>query len=344
YTPYFPTPINLVYTKEEVKPRLRFSGYLGRPFRLPICTDQGERKFWGWIRPQADDTALKVEEITGFLHPKWLKDWLSGKEEYFREDLINMLPQFFQGFEDKRLGSEMPPMILKPESLFVHEIRTGLGLEATRKQAQEGLLYTIYMMRPPTDTGFLLRVRSRQTDLLDKLPGPALLGGWRKQVTLYRLDPEQVAWLDDFPLVLNEPCKYIVLYFYTLSVYALGHLPVWIDHINRNISWPFVPHSLPECKLMACYSYKPFHISGWDLQKGPKPMQRAVRPGAVWFLGKADGDDFSSEETKAIMERLGNRPTLSDQPAAPGVTAAVPPARMGFGLYFAGIAQGVTTI
>lgn len=346
YTPYFPSPSNLVFVQDVIREekgsgkRLHFASYEGIPQKLPIRTDSEETASWGWVKPDCSHTGLKAEDLSCFFGTDLLAHWVEGNRAAWKGYLTGILPTIHRaGFHREKLIDKA----CFARDLYEFENRTGLGRHADnpeRKTAREGLLYTISMIRPKDGVGFIMKVSSEKLNLGAMLSGFGKLGGWQKGVRIHAI--EKPSKLTTIPEPIKEECRYIFVYFYTLSAFANGHLPDWIDGQTRKVNFAFLGlgGNAPSCVLSACYSYKPFPISGWDMVRSmPKPMTRMVPPGAVWFIGKEDGKQFSPDETECITTAFGTKTSLSDAPSPGGVTASVPYRHQGFGLFFTGIVK-----
>ena len=70
----------------------------------------------------------------------------------------------------------------------------------------------------------------------------------------------------------------------------------------------------PDLILRAAFVPRPLHISGWDMtggpnnKGGPKPTDRLVPPGAVYFFERTDGNNFDQTFLTSLwLKALGQR-------------------------------------
>ncbi|MDW8342832.1 MAG: type III-B CRISPR module-associated Cmr3 family protein [Geminicoccaceae bacterium] len=76
-----------------------------------------------------------------------------------------------------------------------------------------------------------------------------------------------------------------------------------------------------ELVLRAAFVDRPLSVSGWDLAGGsPKPTDRMVPPGSVFFVVRADGRSFGEAEAKALwLAAMGRRSEEGFGRVVPGI-------------------------
>ena len=184
---------------------------------------------------------------------------------------------------------------LKPTTYFFrNEYRLGIGIEEVHKRPSDGKLYTATFVRPHNDVGLLVEVTGLLESKWSKA-GILSLGGERKSAR-YSLIDKPAHW----PTHETEGNK---LYLAT---------PTHFDGGWQTNNWQNYFSNAGQLTA-ACVS-RPQMIGGWDMaQNRPKPMQRYVPAGCVYFFDSS-------------LQRVNDEPICDDKDAG----------QIGFGTTFIG--------
>jgi CRISPR type III-B/RAMP module-associated protein Cmr3 len=149
---------------------------------------------------------------------------------------------------------------------FSHEHRLGIGIDGAHKRPSDGKLYTANFIRPCQDVGLLVEVTGLGED---KWPptGILSLGGERKSAR-YTIIKQPAHWPASAPAGRK-------LYLATPTRFEGG----W----QAGDKWQ--TYFADAGQLTAACIGHPQMIGGWDMaQNRPKPMQRYVPAGSVYFF------------------------------------------------------------
>jgi CRISPR-associated protein Cmr3 len=106
----------------------------------------------------------------------------------------------------------------------------------------------------------------------------------------------------------------------TPALFTQGWVPDGLERQGREFRGR-LPGVRAEVILRAALVPRPVPLSGWDLAENrPKRAARAVPPGSVYFLVRADGRPFGPEEAQALwLAGLGERGAEGFGRVVPGV-------------------------
>jgi CRISPR-associated protein Cmr3 len=203
------------------------------------------------------------------------------------------------------LAGELPQATRSARQFYEKELRLGIALNAAARTAEEGALYTTEAVRfarlgepwrqesengrktsartaSRYDAGYLVGVRGAAGLLPER--GTLRLGGDARAAHFRRVRVElpgpplaRIAEDKRFRLVLRSP-----------GIFGAGWIPdgvrrVGNDHVLEQ------PHFSARLVCAALPRYEV--VSGWDLARmRPKPAQRAVAAGAVYWFDGFEGD------------------------------------------------------
>lgn len=182
------------------------------------------------------------------------------------------------------------------------EFRTGIARCRTRRTVETGKLYTAEFKRlvQPEDAAAELgfEIVLAGVDVPETL-GWLRIGGDARAAAVERLDrPIE----PDLRLPPNGNRLKLVLL--TPAIFVGGWLPGWIDAATGRGTWHGV-----DLQLVSLCMGKPVPVGGYDLvENRPKPMQRAVPAGSVWYFEVTGGNPAS----------LAGIPSISDERAQEG--------------------------
>ena len=186
-----------------------------------------------------------------------------------------------EGWEDYRAGgTPKPEHLVDSKKLWDTDFRLGIARSRATFTAAEGKIYTTQAVAMRAEVGFAVGVDGCPAELLRGIDLLRLGGDGRgAQVELLQ------GGLAEATAAANQP---FLVYCLTPGLFPCGWLP------------PGVTREGGECRLkcdglqarLACAVVpKPFVVSGWDLAAHrPKPAQRAVPAGAVYYFDTVKGD------------------------------------------------------
>ena len=219
------------------------------------------------------------------------------------------------GFEKWR---RMEPIsandLLSPPDIYSIESRLGIGLDPTRRTAQQSLIYTTDAISMKVGYGFLVKMQDSD-DLLDE-SGLLRLGGDGRGATYSTVISTTEAPAESSPS--SSAAASARIYLNSPALFEGGWYPdgsTIYDNGGREIvSFEFNSVS---CEIIAATSGRHRTVSGWDLSKGePKESLRSIPSGAVYFLDNFDGDP--GELTAVTESGLWTTNSTSDQRRAEG--------------------------
>jgi len=178
--------------------------------------------------------------------------------------------------------------------LWKWDSRLGIGLSDERRTVEEGLLYTAETVAMEPGTAFLVEVRGCPEELLPR-DGLVRLGGDGRGAHLSPAEP---------PLAepLPPPGTPFFLMAATPGLFPGGG---WLPGLKREAGEWWLHWEQVRARLVAVALGRPVTVSGWDLASHrPRPAQRAVAPGAVYFFDRVEGraEDPTRQMWKALLE------------------------------------------
>jgi len=157
-----------------------------------------------------------------------------------------------------------PSEIVKPETLFGEDRRTGIVVHPETLAADEGMIYAISLLALRPEVSLYAEVAGPE-EIVKLFPAeatPLPLGGEGRHVALKRVDP--IAW----PSARPNGAQGALLVLTTPAFFADGWRPP-----NLGLTSAAVPGYVA--------------VSGWDLARGgPKPNRFAAPAGSVYFLNQ----------------------------------------------------------
>ncbi len=163
-------------------------------------------------------------------------------------------------FNEYLQSSTVPRYPLNIEKFVKEEPKVGIGRNNRTGAADEGMLYRVGM------------TRMHQLKLVVGYSGLTIsgslmrLGGEGKSVSKERTEKPDV----QEPKPSPKTGDFFKLYLATPAIFKEG--------------WRPAPETVPGARLVAAVVGKPLHIGGFDMKiKKPKPMQRAVPAGSVYY-------------------------------------------------------------
>lgn len=189
-------------------------------------------------------------------------------------------------------GAPRPADLVHASELWVNEPRVGVGIEAQRRVATEGELFTFgfIRLRPGVDLGFEVR-------------GTALAPGRR-----VRLGGEgRTGWIDEAPALASlqlphRPSSSLRLAVVSPMVSEAGTYPPGFDPKRGEVKIAGRPFRIEAAQV-------PGHgtVGGWDLARGAaKPLRRTVPAGSVFVVAPTDGGLVDPSELHGL--RLAGYP------------------------------------
>ena len=180
---------------------------------------------------------VAVDAVTGFLTPHGVRRFLEG-------------------------GVPEPDHLVPPEALYAFEDRTGIGIDAARNTAAEGLIYAIRVLALQTEVSLYAEISGSAAALRPLASEPVLMrfGGEGRHVAV-----RAVGRAADWPSVPAAPQRGRLILLTTPAPFD-GWRPSRLQPVAA-----------------AVRGYQA--VSGWDLAKGgPKPNRFMVPAGSVYFL------------------------------------------------------------
>lgn len=159
-------------------------------------------------------------------------------------------------------GVPEPDDVVPPEALYAFEDRTGIGIDAARNTAAEGLIYAIRMLALQPEVSLYAEISGSAAALRPLAGEPALMrfGGEGRHVAV-----RAVGRAADWPSVPAVPERGRMILLTTPA--------------------PFDGWRPPRLQPVAAAVRGHQAVSGWDLAKGgPKPNRFMVPAGSVYFL------------------------------------------------------------
>lgn len=253
---FFPVPADLVVSKSDGRIKIcRLEPESGQNLSpVDLCSQDV-----GFVPVLRTDEPAKSEE--GY--------WLT--EEGLRVHLAG-------GSPDPRIGH-----LRDTRHLWKSDARLGIALQPGTRTAEEGRLYTTDAVAPLPGVGFLVRV-AEAADLLPQ-DGLLRLGGDGRGATVRAWEPSaslQDVWRylpkgDGFRMILSTP-----------GIFPDGWIPAGVRRDGSRLVLEF---GELRCEICAASVRRFQVVSGWDVaEERPKPAQRVVPPGSVYWFRRLSGD------------------------------------------------------
>lgn len=188
----------------------------------------------GWAHWKTPPREKDPESSAGwFITLDGLKEWLSG-------------------------GVPRPDQVVSNRELWIDELRTGVGLDSSRRRHEEHQLYTFGFVRLQKNVSLGFELSGGELQCRQY----ARFGGENRAAAI-REGPLLSAELEKFA---SKPVAVCTLFLATPAIFPEGALPA-----EHHVQSAVVP--------------APVLAGGWDLARhGPKPLRRAVPAGSVYWL------------------------------------------------------------
>lgn len=172
--------------------------------------------------------------------------------------------------------------LLKESDLWKKDMRIGLALDANKRTAEEGKLYSAEVVSFLDNVGFLIGIDG--ADSLLKEPGDLILGGDMRAANFKIAD----ICMPQVELATIEKSKKFKLLLTSPAIFANGWLP---DHVEKVDGTYFLKTDKFSARLV-CASIKGHEtVSGWNLAEGkPKDAVRTVPTGSIYWFRDFEGD------------------------------------------------------
>lgn len=206
---------------------------------------------------------------------------------------------------DDYLSGQAPSVYQKISDVRTLEPKVGIGRDNMLNVADEGKLYRVGLSRLVGKEGsvnFIVEFEG-----LEAFPekGFVKLGGEGKSATyeVYK-KPDGKEYNIDFEQINFD--KVFKVYLATPALFGNGWFPKWLDgDLVGNI-----PNTKTTIKLLTACVGKPISIGGFDIaMKEPKPMQKAVPAGSVYYFELTEGsqeDVFTFFHQNNISDEKAN--------------------------------------
>jgi len=191
------------------------------------------------------------------------------------------------------LAGEVPQaeQLVKTDALWLHETRVGIALDADTRRADDGKLYSLQAVACKPDVGFAVRVQGTAL-----APGVLRLGGDGRGA---RLVPTDIDWPEpDYDAIARAGRARLLLT--SPGLFADGWLPTGSGAADAGLGAPFELGGV-RARIVCAAVPRAQVVSGFDLARWqPKPAQRAVPTGAVYWLDELEA---SGEQLRKLAER-----------------------------------------
>lgn len=273
-----------------------------------------------WPRP-ADATAYEGDGTPVRLDPRPPElPTLSRDDDPAREALWR--PRL----EDPRKPASLPPWW--PDDAFIawlrgktvearhltvrspeRRVQSHVGIDAATLTAEEGRLFSEDVLETLDREGEW--AIGAELEVPEGAPGPLItLGADKRLATVTpqldeRLFAPPPALLEAFQKGAPKGLRLVCV---TPASFARGWLPDGFERHGREYRGRLCAIE-GQLVLRAALVGRPLAVSGWDLAEGkPKPTDRMVPPGSVFFFTRADGAAFGEVEAKALwLAAIGRR-------------------------------------
>ena len=180
--------------------------------------------------------------------------------------------------------------LLEPNALWQRDPRVGIGLSSHTRSVEEGRLFTAeaaaFRLRihgkDACDVGFFAGVQG----CTPPQEGLVRLGADGRAAAVHPVRGYQPPEPDWTRIASDRRCRLILA---TPGLFPEGWLPE--GRREQNGEFLFELHGV-RGRLLAAAAARAETVSGWDLaREAPKPAQRAVPPGSVYWLGDLEADE-----------------------------------------------------
>ncbi len=182
----------------------------------------------------------------------------------------------------------LPEHLEKQENLWSSESRTGIGLNTVSRTADQGKLFTVehtvtrQSEHDTSSAGLLVGLVGCGDVLADA--GFIRLGGDGRAAHFNKVE----ANISATPLDIIRERKRFKLILHTPGLFASGWLPDSVLQSDGHYRLEFEGFSARLCSAALSRTEV---VSGWDLAKWrPKPAERAVPAGSVYWFDEIEGD------------------------------------------------------
>lgn len=198
------------------------------------------------------------------------------------------------------------PKIHAAIHIYQMEPRIGIGLSRSRRTIQIGLLYSVPHVRMQDESraqgGLVVEVGSDNSLLPES--GFLRLGGDSRQVEYKKV--ENIDWnpvLNAVRVKIRETGAFKA-YLITPSIFDNGWFPDFLS-VQTNGLIGNLPGTTLKVQLLAACVGRAIPIGGFDLVAGhPKPIQKAVPAGSIYFFKLQDWDVWDDKTRRANIDRL----------------------------------------
>jgi len=181
--------------------------------------------------------------------------------------------------------------LVRTDALWLHETRVGIALDAGTRRADDGKLFSLQAAACKQGVGFAVRVQG-----VELQSGMLRLGGDGRGA---RLEPTEIDWPEpDYDAIARSGRARLLLT--SPGVFGLGWLPNGAGEPSPVAGAAFELHGV-RARIVCAAVPRAQVVSGFDLARWqPKPAQRAVPAGAVYWLA---GLEASAEQLRKLAER-----------------------------------------
>ena len=190
--------------------------------------------------------------------------------------------------------------VFQASDLYTIDERTGLAINEKTRTAQDGMLYSARFVRPhdtgDRQVGLMFAINSNYIDT----PSGYMATGGEARFAHFRN-------IDGFQLPQQQTTGRVKVVLLTPGYFSGGWQPSDGD-------WS--PWMGPDAQLVSVALHEPTLISGWDMaSRRPKPMQRFVSAGSVYYFENAEltertfTEDY--DEIPAAVKGFGSIATAS---------------------------------
>jgi CRISPR-associated protein Cmr3 len=213
-------------------------------------------------------------------------------------ETVGGIDHLVDGFEENYvLEGGLPNSRIDVSKVITTEPKVGIGRNNHTHVSDESALYRVGMQRLVTDNRRLNIIVDFEG--LDMAPSGVLKIGGEGKSAVYETYQDQSIQIP-FPALEKDIFK---LYLATPALFDNGWLPSWVDKDGIGRYKGLV------VQLIAAATGKPMHIGGFDMKKRkPKPMLKAVSPGAVYYFRLLEGDQDALKHVfhqKSISDKMG---------------------------------------
>jgi len=247
------------------------SGTMERLFPLPhdlfVKNEDGQKKIVPFVPISLGDCGVETSAVLPWIPALALSSQSKGASGYF------MGEEGFLDYLDGRIPS--PSALVHQSDLWEIDPRVGIGLDVQSRTASEGRLFSSETIALKPNVGFVVDVVGASGLIAER----ALLrfGGDGRAAQMEKIETfkrKGASTKNRFRLVMTTP-----------GIFSHGPYPVS----------PVDPGPIVEggavVRLLSAAVGRSQTVSGWDLARhGPKPAQKAVPVGSVYWFQVVEGD------------------------------------------------------